>query len=234
MKKQTINNYYILRKPKLLKAFDKTENIMKKVFVSRYGGEFANTILKEARQEYEALIPHIPYISSGPPVFRSFLIISAYELAVYRATKKHGKTATEAWELCHESLKVRLKTVPKFVRYLCKLLFFSNFAKKRARKFAEISQRHPFGDFRFKFVEGNGENFDYGIDYTGCSIYKFMQDQGAEEFAPYVCLSDIALSNTLGWGLIRTETLAEGSKRCDFRFKKGGKTKIYSTVWEKE
>ncbi|MFQ5866689.1 MAG: L-2-amino-thiazoline-4-carboxylic acid hydrolase [bacterium] len=68
----------------------------------------------------------------------------------------------------------------------------------------------------------------------GCSIYKFMQDQGAEEFAPYVCLSDIALSNTFGWELIRTETLAGGSKRCDFRFKKGGKTKISSTVWEKE
>jgi hypothetical protein len=30
----------------------------------------------------------------------------------------------------------------------------------------------------------------------------------------------------LGWGLTRTVTLAEGAERCDFRFKKGGETKV--------
>jgi len=233
MSRKKIENYYIARKPKLLKDFDKTVNIVKKVIISRYGEEFANTILKEARQEFEALIPHIPNISGSTPALRMFLIISAWELAAYKAMKKHGKSAKEAWELCHEALKVRLKTVPKFVCHLLKFLFFSSFVKEKARKVAEKTQKHPLGNFAFKFVEGDGENFDWGVDYTGCSIYKFMCDHDAKEFAPYVCLSDIALSDTLGWGLIRTETLAEGAERCNFRFKKGGKTKISSTVWGK-
>ena len=81
-------------------------------------------------------------------------------------------------------------------------------------------------------VEGDGKEFDWGVDYTGCSNYEFVKQQGAKEFAPYVCLSDIALSAAMGWGLIRTETLADGCDRCDFRFKKGGETKISSTVPE--
>lgn len=59
-----------------------------------------------------------------------------------------------------------------------------------------------------------------------------MNDQGAEEFAPYVCLSDISLGEALGWGLIRSETLADGCQRCNFRFKKGGEPQISSLTPE--
>ncbi len=59
-----------------------------------------------------------------------------------------------------------------------------------------------------------------------------MKAQGAEEFAPYVCMSDMALSNALGWGLIRTQTIADGCKTCDFRFKKGSETMISSKTPE--
>lgn len=223
------DDYYTARKPKLLKAFDKTACVVKGVFVSRYGGEFAETILTEARWEYEGLIPHIPYIGSdAPPALRLFIIVSAWELAAYKAMKGHGKTAQETWELCHEAIKARLKTVPRFVRYLMRFLLFSSLIRKRARKIAERTQKYPFGDWKFRYVEGDGKDFDWGVDYIGCSIYRFLQEEDAEEFAPYVCLSDIALSDILGWGLIRTETLADGRARCDFRFKRGGKTQISS------
>ena len=36
----------------------------------------------------------------------------------------------------------------------------------------------------------------------------------------------------MDWGLIRTETLADGCARCDFRFKKGGQTQISSKTPE--
>jgi len=50
------------------------------------------------RQEYEALIPQIPHIEGirAAPL-NTFLVISAQELAVYKAMKKEGKTAGEAW-----------------------------------------------------------------------------------------------------------------------------------------
>lgn len=230
MERPKLNGYYVSRSAKLLKRFDKTADIVQKVFIGRYGDEFGKHILKVARREFEALIPRLPYIGGNVPALRVFLIISAWELAVYKAMKKHGKTSEETWDLCHAALQVRLKTVPKFVRVLARIYFFSNFAKKRARKIAVRSQKHLLGDYVFNFVDGDGLSFDWGINYTGCSIYKFMRDEGAEEFAPYACLSDIALSEAFGWGLIRTGTLAEGFGRCDFRFKKGSETKSSSTV----
>ena len=57
---------------------------------------------------------------------------------------------------------------------------------------------------------------------------------GGAAFAPYICMSDIALSDTLGWGLSRTQTLAEGCSYCDFRFKKGAPTNISSKIPEVE
>jgi len=229
MAKQVIYNYYTSRKPKLLKDLDKTVNLVRDLVVSSYGSDFADTLYREVRQEYEVLIPQIPRVggfTAGP--LNTFLIISAQELAVYKVMKKYGKTAGEAWEICHEALRLRMERFSKIKRWLLARLMYSSFVKRRVKKRAEEGQQLRFGDFEVKYVIGDGKNFDFGVDYVGCGIYKFMQAQGAEEFAPYVCMSDIALSDALGWGLIRTETLADGCERCDFRFKKGGKTQISS------
>ncbi len=226
-------NYYVSRKPKMLKDFDKTATLVRSSVVASYGSDFADTLYQETRQEYEALIPQIPHIEGiRGSMLNSFLRITAQELALYKAIKKQGKTAGEAWEICHEALRLRMKQFPKIKRWLLARCMFSSLVKKIARKRAEKGQQIKTGDFETKFVIGDGEKFDFGVDYVACGNYKFVLDQGAEEFAPYVCMSDIALSNALGWGLIRTETLADGCERCDFRFKKGGKTRISSKTPE--
>ncbi|MFQ5865632.1 MAG: L-2-amino-thiazoline-4-carboxylic acid hydrolase [bacterium] len=227
------NNYYISRKPKLLREFDKTARLMRDTLVSRYGEDFSDTLYREVRQEYEELIPQIPYIEGARAApLNTFLRITAQELAVYKAMKKYNKTTGEVWELCHEALKLRVKEVPKLKRWLLKRLMFSGFMRKRVEKRAAENQKLRFGDFEVKYVKGDGKEFDWGVDYIGCGNYNFVKDHGGEEFAPYVCMSDIALSDVMEWGLIRTETLADSCKRCDFRFKKGGKTQISSKTPE--
>jgi hypothetical protein len=52
--------YYEIRKPELLKRFDEESQYWKPVIVRRFGKEFADTILREAREEFEAFIPQIP------------------------------------------------------------------------------------------------------------------------------------------------------------------------------
>ena len=51
---------------------------------------------------------------------------------------------------------------------------------------------------------------------------------------PDISRSNVALSEAMGWGLIRTQTLADGCPHCDFRFKKEGKTQISSETPEVE
>ena len=88
------------------------------------------------------------------------------------------------------------------------------------------------GDFEVEYLIGGGDDFDWGVNYLECGNLRFAMQHGGEAFAPYVCMSDIALSDALGWGLIRTQTLADGCQYCDFRFKKGAATQISSKTPE--
>ena len=224
MKGVEMMGHYTPKKAKLLKSFDKTARLIRPHVVSRYGEELAGSLHRTAREEYEQLIPHIPHTGSLPAL-NSFLRISALELSVYRAMKDHGKSAQEAWEICHEGLRARTGAMPRVLRRLVGWYLFTGFVKNRARKVAG----KDLGGFMIEYVEGEG---DWGVDYKRCAIYDFLKEQDAEEFAPFVCLSDIALSDAMGWGLKRTETLADGCVKCDFRFRKGARTEISSRVPE--
>jgi hypothetical protein len=75
-----------------------------------------------------------------------------------------------------------------------------------------------------EFVEGDGATFEYGLDFVECGFMKLAREMGCEEIAPYVCLADFARMSGLGIGFWRTQTLARGHPRCDFRFGKNYET----------
>ena len=226
-------NYYTSKRMKLLKDFDKTAVLMRDYILQHYGGEFTDILYRETLQAYEELIPGIPHIEDPRArALNLFLLITAQELAVYRTMKKHGKTLSQTWEICHEAIRRRMEKFSKTKRWLLQKLMYSNFLLKRVKRRAERNEKLKFGDFEIRYLTGDGDKFDWGVDYLSCGNYNFLKAQGAEEFAPYVCMSDIPLGNALDWGLIRTQTIADGCKTCDFRFKKAGKTKISSRTPE--
>lgn len=228
-----IMGYYSARKEKLLKDFDSTSVLIKASLVARYGKKFTSTLQREVRQEYEKLIPEIPYIKgSRARLLNSFLLITAQELAAYKAMKKHGKPPGEAWELCHEVLRFRLAEIPQWKRWLLRHFMFSRLVRKIVARRARQQQKVRFGDFEVEYLIGEGDEFDFGVNYLQCGNHTFVKRHGGEEFAPYVCMSDIVLSEAMGWGLIRTQTLADGCPHCDFRFKKGAATQISSKTPE--
>lgn len=240
-----IVGYYTSRKEKLLRDFEASCALMRTSLMARYGEEFANTLETEAHQQYEELIPEIPYIR-GPraKLLNNFLLISAQELAVYKAVAEQGKSPGEAWELCHEALRLRLAQFPHWKRRLMRRFMFSGLVRRIVARRALKKEKHRFGDFEIEYVVDGEDEFDFGVNYLQCGNYKFVAEHGGEAFAPYVCMSDIALSEAMGWGLIRTQTLADGCPHCDFRFKKEAETQISSKrpevqetierIWNKE
>ncbi len=228
-----ILGYYNAHKEKLLKDFDRTSGLMKDSLLARYGKESASTLQRDVRQEYEKLIPEIPNIKGvRAKLLNTFLLITAQELAVYKAMKKHGKSPEEAWELCHMALRFRLAEIPRWKRWLLRRFMFSRLVRKIMARRARQQLKVRFGDFEVEYLIGEGDKFDFGVNYLQCGNLKFVKRQGGEEFAPYICMSDIALSNAMGWGLVRTQTLADGCQYCDFRFKKGAATQISSKTPE--
>jgi hypothetical protein len=220
------SDYYVSRKPKLLKEFDKTLERTRGVFVSCYGAEPAELMLGEARQEYAALIPQLPYIGGKEP-FTGFLIHTAWALAMYRVLQRSGESVEEVGALAYQVSQVYIQAYPALLRRVAGYLTFSRHRLRRLQKGAvESHQRRYPGGYVYDFVAGDGATFDFGVDYIECASVKFLNAQGACELAPYICPTDILYSQAMGWGLMRTTTLAEGAERCDFRFKKGGETKV--------
>ena len=224
MNKQMVENYYTSRKSKLLKDFDKyTRKHVRKALVSHYGDDLTDTIARETRQEYEALIPHLPYIGGKKNPLTTNLIQCAWGLALYKVLKTHDKTAEEAAKIIYEAVEAQLRSSPKF---LLRLLGRWMFAQYRLKKQAAESQKRRYPeDWVWSFIKGDGKEFDFGMDFTECAICKFFHAQGADEFTPFLCLLDFPMSKAFGTGLVRTMTLAEGAEKCDFRYKRGREVK---------
>lgn len=222
--------YFISRKSKLLKDFDNLLKTVRSVFVLQYGEKLTETIVSETRQEYSKLIPEIPYVGQNR-ILVQFITATTQSLAIYRVLNSHGKTVEEAGKLYYLICEAVLNSYPRIVHRLIGNLSFSKIYLAALKNVALESQKRLYpGGYVFSFVDGDGREFDYGVDYSECGACKFLSKQGAAEFAPYICTADIIYSELFGWGLTRTKTIAEGFEKCDFRFKKGGKTRVASHV----
>jgi hypothetical protein len=214
---------------RLLRDFDKTAELVQSFVADRYGEEGNNVLYRGARKKYEEIIPQIPRIEGArAKALNSFLRITAQEVAVYKAVQERGGTAAEAWEVCHEAIRLRMNGFPKWKRWLLRRFMYSGVVRRIVRRREEKNEQPRFGDFEIRYLTGDGTAFDFGVDYVRCGNLELAKKLGAEEFAPYVCMSDIALSDALGWGLIRTQTLADGYSHCDFRFRRCSETRISS------
>ncbi len=58
-------SYYLSQRGKLLKQFDQASRWIAPSLVKQYSQEFADIALQEARREFEALLPLIPYIGGA-------------------------------------------------------------------------------------------------------------------------------------------------------------------------
>jgi hypothetical protein len=221
------------RQERLLRDFDETARLARGIVVDRYGAQDAERLIRDARERYAAIIPQVSWVA-GPRALalNAFLRTTAQEVAVYQAVKAHGGDAAEAWEICHEAIRARTERFPRFKRWLLERFMFSRLVKRIARRRETRGEIVRAGEFEIRFVSGDGTDFDHGVDYLRCGNLELARKLGAEEFAPYVCMSDIALSDAFGWGLTRTQTLADGCSHCDFRFKRDGSTRISSKTPE--
>ncbi len=125
MKTENIRDYYISRKSKILKRYAKILKFMRKVLISYYDDNFILTLIKETRQEFENLIPKLPYIGDKKNKFTKVLIESALYLAFYRVMKTHGKPVEEAGKIIYETVEAFFKSLPIEGRKIMGRVFFS-------------------------------------------------------------------------------------------------------------
>lgn len=219
-----MEDYYLKKKSEFMANFIQFNQIMGDLIMERYGDEFTNTVIKEIRKEYESIYEQIPYIGGDLNLLTFNLESAAENLAVYMVLKRKGKSLFEIGELSYKACEkiynlhpeLAPKSSPEYIPFI----------KKAAKE--SLKRKYP-EDWVYTFIEGDGES-DYGLDFTECGIVKLFHKYHADEFVPYLCAMDIIMSDAADAGIQRTETIAEGGKKCDFRYKTGRKTRIKSTV----
>lgn len=164
-------------------------------------------------------------------MFNRFLIITAQYLAAYKVLTRHGREPRDIWALCDEALRMNLEAIPAWKRGVTSFFWNSLFVRILKRRGGREIKEELCG-FELEYLAGSDGDFDVGINYTRCGNIDFLKKHGGEALAPFICLSDMALSDAFGWGLMRTQTLADGCSHCDFRFKKGSSTRISSKTPE--
>ena len=221
MNEREAQEYYLSRKPEILTQFDTHEAAWKPFLAASYGDEFAEAVLQDAREKYEALIPEIPYIGGDENPMTRHLVRSTTSLVLYRAMKARGKTARETGKVvCDAVVEVISQLPPRPFKELSAKAI----AEKKAQARKSQERRYP-DDWVWEYVQGDGVEFDYGYDFLECGTQKLYHAQDADEFLPFYCHLDFATHRTTGWGFARSMTLAEGHEKCDFRWKKGGETR---------
>lgn len=225
MSESRVNSYYVDKRSKLLHDFNKFSAGAKKILTASFGESEAAVFLARAGSEYEGLIPQLPYIGGKKNSSTANLIGGAWLLAIIRSLEPRELSEREIGRIIFDLFKSHLESKPRFLRWLAGRLMFSKSSIAKQKKRCLDSQLRTYsGDWVFEFIEGDGKNFDYGMDVVECGVCKFYAGQGAEKYLPYVCLGDYPLFRDFGAGMKRTQTLGSGGGKCDFRFKKGGQT----------
>lgn len=215
--------------PRLLRGFDRESRLLVGVLTSFYGSALASVYLDETRQEFEALIPHIPRIGGKRSRYSRDAIGISYGLALYKVLHAHGRSVEEIARIVHTFANEKLASLPWVAKVCSRLLkallrtrLGKHWFKARLKRQATRSQQQTdAGGIVAVYVKGDGREFDCGIDIIHCPIWDFYRAQGAGEFLRFVCLYDFLSSALSGTGLVRTMTLSEGADRCDNRFRLG-------------
>ena len=133
--------------------------------------------------------------------------------------KSSGKTAEETGKIVYDAVAEQVSGLDAPIRHRRRP--GTEEIMERRREGAKRSQerRYP-GDWVYEAVDGDGVEFDHGIDFFECGTQKLYHAHDADEFLPFYCFLDFVTSEAAGTGLVRTRTLAEGYEKCDFRYKK--------------
>ncbi len=216
----TTDNWYLKNKPRILREIKSAIPHYRKFIAQDYGKDIAESVVSETIQRFEALLSGIPYIGGSENILTENLYLSAAMLAMYQSLKARGGTVEEIARLIYQGTSSFYTSFPfrLMLRWQGRQLFDRKRIDQRQRAAAASQKKRFTEDWIFDVVEGDGKDFEFGVDYTECGIVKYLAEQGAPELAPYLCWLDYPMCKAMQVKLVRTETIAQGCERCNFRF----------------
>jgi len=164
-------------------------------------------------------LPDLPYIGGDKHPGTKWILLSGHWVAFLRPMRDKGYSTQSAAQMMYDLYVDYLDTLPKEKMLKIGQYMFTQEYMDIMKNWAQKSKGQRV-DWVADFVPGDGKSFDYGIDYHYCPCLNFFKSQGAADIASYFCLVDFPEHKLMGTGLVRTKTLAQGDKICNFMYKK--------------
>ena len=230
----TTENWYFKNKPRIMREIKFAIPHYRKFIAQTYGKDAAEAVVTETIQRFEALLPEIPYIGGRENILTENLYLSAAMLAMYQSLKARGRSVDEVAALIYQGTSSLYSSLPFSFLLRCRgrQLFSQKRINQRRRDAAVSQQRRYPADWVFEIVQGDGQTFEFGVDYTECGIVKYLTCQGSPELAPYLCWLDCPMCTSMRVKLVRTKTIAQGCDRCNFRFSRGPAVEVLPDFME--
>jgi hypothetical protein len=208
-------NYRFEQEGRLLRQHKKMVGLGESLLVERYGRSAADEIIAQSLVEFKQILPEIPYIGGKANSMTETIEQMGTILAIYRTLKGRERPVEEIGELVYRMSEAWIDQYPEFVRRFVGRFYMSRFQRRRSEKNALISQHRQYaGNFVTEVVDGEGEDFEWGINYLECGVVKYFAQEGAEELTPYMCQIDYLFFAGLGSNLQRQRTITGASIRA--------------------
>ncbi len=228
MSVKVVADYYIKRKGKLMKNFDRQLAILSKLMRNKFSEAKIDEMVNQMKAEYEKIIPEIPYIGGQKNPMTLILIVSMSDLAILRILEKEGFNLREIGQFYYEFGEERFKRRKRNLERIGKdpeQYPFEPEYMKMAKILCELKQKRDYpDDLVSDYIEGDGDSYEWGFNFNQCGIYNVYKRLGAEKYVPFICLLDFSEANILGYGFSRTQTIGNGDPICDHRYIKNSKT----------
>jgi len=214
------SNYYLNQIDKYWKQLGRLFKSSERILPKYLDSELVGKVSDETYSEFKIVLAELPFIGGDENMLTFVFVSSAAALAYIRVLERYELPVDKIGVILNEVYADVYISLPGFVKWLLRKSEFSSRHCNELKAFAQESQLRKFTDnWVMEFVEGDGNDYDYGCNYTECAVLKFYRKMGAEKYMPYVCVMDLTFSNILGTGLHRTTTLNYGGECCDFQLK---------------
>ncbi len=225
---KVLKDYYIKRKPKLMKNFSKELEISRDILRRKFSEAKVDEMFTQMKSDYEKIIPEIPYIGGNKNPFTTLLVGGMSSLAMFQILEKEGFTLRDIGEFYYELRDIhntiRKKSLEKIGKDPAQYPFELAYVEF-AKKVCETSKLRNYpDDWVADYVEGDGKTFEWGFNFQECCLHKVLKRLDAEKYMPFFCLADFSEANILGFGFSRTQTIGFGASMCDHRYVKGYNT----------
>ena len=181
-------------------------------------------LIKEIDSTFSRVQADIQFARTSKNPIDRRMELAGYFLSLVMTLHKAGEHPETIRKICLDIAHDYVMPENKIQAWLKKLpvkLLRSPIAPPLLKWFGKSVNKkgHPDG-FVAKIITDKKETFNlgYGVDILECGICKLFKKHQLEQYSSILCDVDHITSGLAGLKLIRSGTLADGAKKCDFRF----------------